>query len=214
MVTQFQRQTAIPCTLADIATGAWVQNDGLTPSGVRTGRGFISRASILGVIIEKSEAGLALEDGTSIMSVRSFEAKPVPVSAQVGDIVLVVGRPREYNGERYLVLEICKKIRNPAWVQYRKTELALLSSAAAPEAEVFEVAPREHAVASTIVTVQETAKNPFEIIVDKIREQDTGSGADIEELLGLVPDAERFVRTLLEEGEIFEIRPGRLKVLE
>jgi hypothetical protein len=154
-----------------------------------------------------------MDDGTSTMSVRSFEAKPVPVLAQVGDIVLVIGRPREYQGERYLVLEIVRKLKNPAWVQYRKKELELLTSI--PAAPVLAPEPVEqHAGAPTIVTVQETKKNPFEILVDKIRELDSGTGVDIEELLPLVPEADKFIRTLLEEGEIFEIRPGMLKVLE
>jgi hypothetical protein len=60
----------------------------------------------------------------------------------------------------------------------------------------------------------DSKKNPFELIVEKIRASDSGTGVQIDELMQIVPDAERYVRTLIEEGEIFEIRPGRLKVLE
>lgn len=196
---QFTRQTAIPCTLAEIASGSFLQNDTM-PSGIQTGRGMISRASIIGVMIDKQDKEFSIDDGTNVINVRSFDTNPVPVYANVGDIVLVIGRPREYNGQRYLVLEICKKIRNNGWIQYRKKELSLLTQ---PKVEVKEETPAE-------------SKNPFEALVAAIRDLDKGPGADIDVVLARVdaPDANKFLRTLIEEGEIFEIRPGKLKVLE
>jgi hypothetical protein len=221
MATQYTRQTAVPCTLEEIKGGAWVQNDGLTPSGVRTPRGMIARASTIGVIIEKrGDAGLTLDDGTSIINVRSFDTNPVPVRADIGDIVLVVGRPREYNGERYLVLEICKKLRNPAWAQYRKHELA--AGLPATQERGAPVAPIEVPAHSVTIQKDESGedgsevKNPFEALIGKIRELDSGSGADIEDVLAVlaVDGGDKYLRTLIEEGEIFETRPGKVKVLE
>jgi hypothetical protein len=66
----------------------------------------------------------------------------------------------------------------------------------------------------TVPPPQTDQKNPYEVLVGKIRELDTGTGAQIDDLLPLLPDAEKYIRTLIEEGEIFEIRPGRLKILE
>ena len=208
-MAQYTRQTAVPCTLIEIRQGAWVQNPGLEPSGVRTDRGMIARASVIGVMIAKDEKTFSIDDGTNIISVRSFD--PVPVLANVGDIVLVIGRPREYNGERYLVLEICKRLRNPSWVQYRRRELQWL---VAPQPSV--AAPKHVQVLPEITepVPVEPVKNPFEAVVQAIRDLDAGSGADIEEVLSRVPEGNGFIQTLIEEGEIFEIKPGRLKVLE
>lgn len=203
---QFNRQTAVPCTLAELSSGAWIQNQGLIPSGIQTQRCMIARASILGVIIDKQENSFILEDGTGLVHIRSFDAKPVPVLANVGDVVLVIGRPREYNAERYLVLEICKKLRNPSWIQYRKRELELMAGISVPVQKVHVERP--------FVEVNANTKNPFEIIMDKIRELDKGQGATIDDLVKVVENAESFIKTLLEEGEIFEIRPGIVKVLE
>jgi exosome complex RNA-binding protein Csl4 len=200
-MAQYARQTAIPCTLGDISSGPWVQNEGILPSGVQTQRGFVSRASIMGVVIDKSATSFSLDDGTNVVSVRSFDTKPV--LASVGDIVLVIGRPREYNGERYLVLEICKRLRNTAWVQYRKRELDTLRSAS------FEIPTVE-----PVVTEDASKKNPYDVLMAKIRELDAGGGVAIGDLLTVVPEAEKFIRTLIEEGEIFEIKPGRVKILE
>jgi hypothetical protein len=203
-MAQIARQTAVPCTLAEITAGQFVQNPGLEPSGVRTNRGMISRCSILGVIIDKNQTGITLEDGTTAISVRTFDQRPI--LANVGDLVLVIGRPREYNGERYLALEICKRLKNPAWVQYRRKELSHSTEFVVAHDEIQE---------TPIPAIPATAtKNPFEAIIDAIRSNDKGNGADIEEVIAAVPGAQQFVRTLIEEGEIFEIRPGRLKVLE
>ncbi len=51
-----------------------------------------------------------------------------------------------------------------------------------------------------------------------IKELDAGKGANMDEVIekcaGDGDDAEKIIKSLLEEGEIFEIRPGKLKVLE
>ena len=218
-----------------------MQNDGLIPSGVRTHRGMVARASAIGVIVERrGDAAFTMDDGTAIMGVRSFDAAPTPLRADVGDMVLVIGRPREYQNERYLVLEICKRLRNPAWAQYRKRELALLQNTAhiAPVMRHSDT-PVTHATqnagplisdaaistpraiaatADNAVAAPHTtpAKNPFELLIMKIRELDAGGGADVEDILQALqfPDGEKYLRTLIEEGEIFETRPGKVKVLE
>jgi hypothetical protein len=229
MPSQFARQTAIPCTLEELKNGMWLQNDGLVPSGVRTSRGMIARASTIGVMVDKrSDAAFSLDDGTSIITVRSFDNNPVPVRADVGDMILVIGRPREYQSERYLVLEVCKKLRNPAWAQYRKRELE-----AGLRIEESAMRPMNTEAMTPLATVGpgeitgqisipadsvggEVKKNPFELLIGKIKELDAGDGADLEDVLSslLLDGGEKYVRTLIEEGEIFETRPGKVKVLE
>jgi hypothetical protein len=215
-MADYTRQTAIPCTLADISSGAWVQKSGMEPSGVSTVRGFVSRASVIGVIVEKSDAAFSLDDGTRMVRVQSFDNQKVRPG--IGDIVLVIGRPREYNNQRYLVLEICKKLRDPAWAQYRRKELSLLpiegfSVPTAVPASVSEEFTVTTAIPGPVV---EPEKNPFERLVEAIRELDTGNGASVDDVLARagVQDGGKLLQTLLEEGEVFEIRPGRMKVLE
>ncbi len=211
MAPQYARQTAIPVTLGELAAGTWTQGEGMEPSGVRCVRGFVSRASVIGVIVSKDEGGYRLDDGTSTMSVRSFDA-PAPMLARaIGDVVQVIGRPRDYNGERYLVLEICKQLRSTAWAQYRRKELALFAGIApAPQSTILQDG-------EVVVEVPASAgKNPYETVLDLVRELDTGGGADVDEALARYgkPDGEEVVRSLLEDGEIFELRPGKVKVLE
>ncbi len=185
----------------------------MEPSGVRTARGFVSRTNVLGVIVGKDDGGFTLDDGTSTMSVRAFDTAPTMLAHDVGEVVIVIGRPRDYNDERYLVLEICKKLRSTAWVEYRRKELSLFAGLA-PAAEPRITISQDEAV---VVEVPATSgKNPYEMIIDIIRELDSGSGADVGDVLAKYngTDGEDVVRSLREDGEIFEIRPGKVKVLE
>lgn len=207
-MAQVARQTAIPCTLKELSEGSFIQNPGLEPSGVKTGRGMISRCSVLGVIIDKGENTVTVEDGTTAISVRSFDR---PILPNVGELVLVIGRPREYNGERYVALEICKRVRNPAWVSYRRKELEGIGGTMTIGTAVQDI-PAPSLKHETVPAA--APKNPFEAIIEAIRSLDKGNGADIEDVIASVPDGQKFITTLIEEGEVFEIRPGRLKVLE
>ena len=55
-----------------------------------------------------------------------------------------------------------------------------------------------------------------EKVLQAIRKKDTGDGVDFEALLEEIgiSDGDELLKRLLEQGEIFEIRPGKVKVLE
>lgn len=202
-MSSFQRQTAVPCRISELREGEWQQNPGMQPSGILTPRGFVARTSIFGVVIQRQQNSFVMEDGTGHITIRSFDLdKEVLVST--GQIVLVIGRPREFNDQRYVVLEICKELPDRTWIEYRKKELEHLESPAA-----LPVA-REEEVPKTI----EVPENPFERLIETIRNLDDGSGAAVGDVLRHAGTEEKYLNTLIEEGEVFEIRPGQLKVLE
>ena len=53
-------------------------------------------------------------------------------------------------------------------------------------------------------------------IFDFIKQKDNGNGADFNEIVENYKEsnAEKLIQFLLKEGEVFEISPGKLKVLE
>ena len=61
-----------------------------------------------------------------------------------------------------------------------------------------------------------SGENPSEKIFMLIKKFDSGSGADMQQVVDQcdLKDGEKTISNLLEAGEIFEIKPGRLKVLE
>ena len=64
----------------------------------------------------------------------------------------------------------------------------------------------------SIEDVKEEKGGIAENVIKIIKECDDGEGADYEEVLEKVKN-EKLINSLMEEGEIFEIKPGKLKVL-
>lgn len=200
-----ERQTAVKVSVKLLVDGEHVQKEGWEPNFVRTGVGDVSRANVMGVITQEVEPGAyILDDGTGKVPLRTFEEKVV---VAVGDPVLVVGRPRVYAGELFINYEIIKKI-NPKWLEFRKAELEATPVKVVEKRDVGEE-----------VVVKKPTENLFSKVIDIIRELDEDNdnqGAPVDAVVAKTnsKEAEHIVRSLLEEGEVFEMRPGVIKVLE
>lgn len=200
-MSQIKREIAYKSTVGEIINGDFVVRDGWEPNFVRDSvhNRDLSRVNIIGTIIEAG--GLfRLDDGTGNVILRRFE-KPMP-DLTVGDLVLVVGRPREYNEERYLMIECLQRLENHAWLLVRRKELASRDK-------------ESEAVVSSEKVVEEPTKKNSLSIVEIIEQLDEGNGVTIERVLqqaGKDID-EGHIRRLVEDGEIFEIRPGIVKML-
>jgi hypothetical protein len=203
-MAQIKRETAIICSISDLNEANYIKTEGWNPSYFETGRGKISRANILGVIVSKEEEGLFLDDGSGKILLRSFEGE-IGKNLDVGDLVLVIGRPRIYNEQKYILPEILKKTTTN-WASLRKAYLQSKVS------EEFLSKKQER------VPVPEESKGPNLIskVIEFIRDLDSGDGAEISEVIKRTdsPGSEDIINRLIEEGEVFEIKSGRLKVLE
>jgi len=208
---QVARQTARIASIRDLSTGQYVKQEGWEPNYLLTKNGeHISRVNILGVVVtvpENSES-LFIDDGSGKIEIRTFQEGNIFRDVTIGDIVLIIGRPRMYNNQIYINAEIAKKIANKGWLEYRKKEITLKnisgSSTAiisSPSNELPEPMPKEE-----IDEIDETLL--------RIKEFDKGNGCDVGELVKAFPKSEIIVEQLLLKGEIFEISPGRVKILE
>jgi hypothetical protein len=110
--------------------------------------------------------------------------------------------------------EIIKKVQDRRWVEYRRLELALQKpqpgSPAKPAEETSPV-PSGH-----VVEVPDEKMTSPDSLIAAIRSLDPGDGADTEAVLAAcrIQDADRILDNLMKEGEIFELTPGKIKVLE
>jgi RPA family protein len=206
-MAQIKRETAIICTVTDLLNGSFVKTEGWDPSYFTTDLGDISRVNLMGVIVSKEPAGgVLLDDGGGRILLRSFEGD-IFGGVDTGDLVIVIGRPRIYNEQKYVLPEIIRKI-DPKWGLYRQIQLEILRKKVRINPEKKE----------NRVLIKEDAQpvNYFQKILEFIRDLDVGAGADIDEVAKRsgAPNADALIRKLIEEGEIFEIKPGKLKILE
>ncbi len=193
-----KRQVAIKVSIKDLNLGKYIKQEGWEPNYILTDNNVkISRANVMGTIVTKNEDNLVIDDGSASIATRSFDVVINFSEFEVGDIVQVIGRPREFEQEKYFAIEIIKKI-NSEWLKVRQKELSKLD---------YEKIHEEVIVEDVVVV------NNYDDVIKIIKEKDSGDGAKIEELISQGIE-EKLINKLLENGEIFEISPGKIKILE
>lgn len=204
-MAQVKREVAVICMIDSILKGDFVRTEGWNPSYFSTDFGKISRANIIGVVVNKEPSGsILVDDGSGRILLRSFEGDAFG-NLNIGELILIIGRPRIYNEQKYILPEIIKKL-DPRWGQYRQIQLEIKRKNLAP-------VKKENRI---VLQPEPKPTNHFQRIVEFIKDLDEGEGADIGEVIrrANVPNGEELVRKLIEEGEIFELKPGKLKILE
>jgi len=227
-----ERATARKCTIRDLLDGQYVQKEG-APNYVETPRGEISRINLIAAAVAKpGKRSLIIDDGTGHVEARAFDDESLFERVTPGSVVVVIGRPRQYEGQLYVVAEICKLLSGPKWLELRRAELgrASLTTSLLNKNKLWKQSDTADSQTSTEPKLEKKAVNETlktakgevfvaitsDRILEIIRELDDGQGAAVEKVLAKAgrPDAETMLTNLLAEGEIFEIRPGRVKVLE
>ncbi len=207
-----KRQIAYKVKINDILKGEYIKEEGeWVPNYIKIENKKVSRINLMAVVVSKQNLentnyqSLLIDDGSGKISIRSFEEQDNFNNINVGDFVLVIGRPREYFNEKYIVSEILKKIEDKLWVEVRKLEL---------EKETKEQVKSE--VVDKEEEIEEQADDINKKIFKLIKKIDIGEGADFQEVItkSNTNKAEEIITKLLEQGEVFEIKPGKLKVLE
>jgi RPA family protein len=207
-----KRQIAYKVRIKEMVTGNYIKEDGWEPNHILLDNQLkVSRVNIIGAVVDKSAdngyLSMLLDDGSGKISARFFQEFGLAKEVNIGDIVLMIGRIREYGAERYIVPEILKKIEDKKWADVRRLELQRQDAGKRyVSVERKKIEP----------IAQVVEKSPINMIYSLIRKLDKGDGADIDTVIkdANMPDAEKIIINLLEKGEIFEIRKGKIKVLE
>ena len=165
----------------------------------------VRRVRILGKV-EDINVGNVISFYVDGVNVRYFEEKSVYI--EEGDIVDVIGRPRVYDGEKYIMAEIIRK-RDERWIKLRDLEIKKTRKYLLENTESYEEDLEEEIYAEIL--------NP-EVVKDKILTLIENLGeVTYEELAGMVnipeEDLEKYLSELKNSGDIFEPRPGVYKVL-
>lgn len=203
-----KRQIAYKVRIKDILDGRYVKEEGWQPNYIVTeDNREVSRVNLMGIIVDKQfefdRVIAIIDDGSGKITIRTFNDINLD-NLEIGDILLVIGRPREYNNEKYIMPEILRKIKNKKWIDFRKKEL---------EKELRGV-KKEKKVEKEVK--EERIESPSEKIFNLIKKLDSGDGVNFDEIINTVniKEAEKIINNLLSQGEIFQNKPGKLKVLE
>jgi len=143
---------------------------------------------------EKKYATLTVDDASGQFKLKAF-GEDVGMFENVvqGDTLQIIGNVREWNGELYVIAEVVKKV-DARWLLVRKLEI--------------QNAKEDLPVESSGLKSE---------IMDKIKAAEADGGVDMDSLVmdieagGEAINVE--VKKLLEEGLVYEPRPGRLRYL-
>jgi RPA family protein len=134
-----KRSIAAKVAIQDIQDGDLIANDQGNVVGVETFLGQVSRVNIIATVVDRYQATqerldddgkgfatITLDDGTGVIRAKMWGELAAKLGEiQVGDLVLVVGRIRSFQGETYINGEVVRRLENPNWETVRLLELRL-----------------------------------------------------------------------------------------
>jgi len=229
------RQIAYMVRVSDVVNNEFIKQSGeWEPNYVLIRNLKVSRVNIIANVITKykSENGdyifLTIDDGSDNIQVKSWkDDTKILDSIDVGDTVLLIGRIRETNSQRYLSPEVIKKLEKMEWVVLRKKELTKLygefdKTDFPKEIEVkSEEKPTptkepDFYVKEEVVN-EGSSKSERQKVLNMIEKLSSEEGIDKLEIINNSDFDEQkvsdIIQDLLREGEVFEIKPGKIKIL-
>jgi DNA polymerase III alpha subunit len=205
MYEKFKREIAYKLRIGDILSGKSII-DGERFSFLELGNKKIVRVNIIANIVEKYDSEdkrysfLTIDDGSGQIRIKIFgENVEKFKNKNQGQTILVIGTLRNFNNELYINPEIIKE-KDVKYLLVRKMEIDK------EREKNFEKLPKEKKVA---------AKDK---ILEVIKNSEENGGIDTEEIIMNLRDIspERInqeIQKFIEEGIVFEPRPGKVRWL-
>jgi len=211
---QYKRNTGYKFRIGDILIGKPVVNNvngNERFSFLELGDKKVMRVNIVGNIVDKYESGdekkylfLTLDDGSGQIKLKTFgdDSEKFKEVAQ-GQTVVVIGVLRYWNNEIYVAPEIIKEV-DPKYLLLRKLETE--KNRMHQPAVVTNSNDKEQ-----IVAIKDR-------IMDLVKSAEDAGGIELEKLISQLKDfspgiINQEIQKLLEEGIIFEPRPGKIRYL-
>ena len=203
---QFKRNIAFKLKIGEILIGKPIL-DGERFSFLELGEKRIIRINIIGNIIDKYESeretkylALTLDDGSGQIKLKAFgdDFEKFKNISQ-GDTVVVIGNLRFWNNEVYISPEIIKE-KDPKYLLIRKLELEKESNK-----NIIQIGKEQ------IIAVKDK-------ILGKIKNSEENGGIEIAQIIMELPEVaptiiNQEIHKMLEEGIVFEPRPGKIRYL-
>jgi len=204
-----KRQIAYKIWISNILNDKFVKQEGWDPNFIEVNGYKVARVNIIANVIGKYQAdnysSIVLDDGSSAIRVKAWgdDIKKLE-SVNIGDIILIIARPKEFNNERYLIPEVVKKIKDPNWELLRKIELL-------KEFGKLEINEIKHEEENPIILGEKQK------ILSIIEKHDKGEGVKMEDLVYISSmnedDVLKTIKELLQWGEVYENKPNHVKVI-
>lgn len=203
---KFKRNIAYKMRIGDILIGKPIMNNERFQF-LELGDKKIVRVNLIGNIVDKYQSEgekkfifFTLDDGSGQIQLKAF-GDDVEKFKEIhhGETVLVIGVLRNWNNDTYISPEIIKE-QNPKYLLVRKLEIEKERSNETPSIE------KEKVVALK------------DKIIEMIKNSEEEGGIETEKIILTIRDASpeiinQEIKKILEQGIIFEPRPGKVRYL-
>jgi len=228
MAPQIKRQTAVKIWISNLLNGTYTKQEGeFEPNYIEVNEKQVGRVNLIANVVFRfqSEDGsylsLTLDDGSSQIRVKAWnEATDILKGIQVGDLINIIGRPRKFNEEIYVVPEIAKKMGDFNWETARRLEL--FKEYGKPVNIDFTkqaITKEENGFSNKSDVVEEKIEDSDDRqkILDLIEKLGMENGVETEDIInksGMDNEVvEEIILDLLKNGEIYEPKPNVLRIL-
>ncbi len=205
---QFKRNVAFKLRVGDLSHGKPIMN-GDRFAFLELGDKKIVRVNIVGNIIDKYESPgeskyifFTLDDGSGQIKLKIFgDDSDKFKSVEQGETVVVIGVLRYWNNETYIQPEIIKS-QDPKYLLLRKLEV---------EGERSQMSSGGEVEKSEVVALRDK-------LLDKIKASEEDGGIEVDKLIIEIRDVSPElinveIKKLIEDGIVFEPRPGKIRYL-
>jgi RPA family protein len=205
---QYKRNIAYKLRVGDLLSGKPIINEEKF-SFLELGNKKINRVNVVGNIVDKYENTgeskyifFTLDDGSGQIKLKVFgDDSDKFKNFNQGETVVVIGVLRHWNNETYIQPEIIK-LQDPKYLLVRKMEL---------EKERSESIGSQPMERTQVVALRDK-------ILEKIKSSEEEGGIEMDKLIIELRDSSpeminQEVKRLIEDGIVFEPRPGKVRYL-
>ena len=244
---EIKRMPAIKTRIVDIVNGKYFssEKEKMKAAFVITSFGQkISRLNLIATVIDKFVAedgnycSLTLDDGTSLIKTKAFkEDTMILKDYELGDLIMLIGKLREYNGEVYINAEATRKVLDVNFEILRRFEILQelkkkkkmvdeiknLANQTSDE-ELIEYAKKKYGIDEIILqviresSVIEKVEDYKPALLEVINRLDEGNGVEINKIFEVanLPETvvEHALNELLSNGSLYEPTVGILKIIK
>jgi RPA family protein len=204
-----RRMTAEIVSSRIFSSGEFVSDDNFSNYILFEGK-KIFKINLIGAVVSKNEGNnfvsFLIDDGFGQCEARAFGETSFFSDIVIGSIVQLIGRPRKWQDNVYLNCDVIKNI-DPLWAKHRK----MILGSSAP----LQTKEKKGELVQEVIEKSLKKENVVDNIISAIKDLDYGEGADIDDVVKEVgfDGVEETIDRLIEQGEVFEFKPGRVKCL-
>ncbi|HLC56145.1 MAG TPA: OB-fold nucleic acid binding domain-containing protein [Candidatus Nanoarchaeia archaeon] len=216
METIQKRQTAYKLWINDVVNAKMEKQEGnFGINYFSFNSNEISRVNLMAVIVAKNVvenySSITLDDGSNTIRVKTWKEDVKFLDLlNIGDIVNVIGKVKNYSNENYIVPEIVKNVDHNFYLVRKYELLKIYGKPTEKISQVFEDKIEEIKIGN----VSSSGRNKIIGVIEKLSDE---NGADINNVLSesklKSDDFYNILNDLVKEGEVFMPKSDKIKLI-